>query len=287
MTSKDIVVGLDDRSPWQDAVDWAVDQAVRENRALTLVHVTDTAEELWHDTGGRDRRIGVVPAPRVGELLLDQARSRAVERAPDLLVHAVLRGGTVRDELLAMAREARMLVVGSRRHRTVWSRLVGTTGSAVASRPPCPVVVVHAFHPGDVRRGVLVGIDDTEHARTALRFAFEHASTTARPLTVVHVGLRLTYGVPSDEPEQRLAMAEAIAGLREEYPDVPVRTTVERGDPANVLLRLGRHMHLIVLGTSHLRPIAELLLGSVVVPVVDRATCPVAVVPDDGPGRRA
>ncbi|GAB6987930.1 universal stress protein [Nocardioides pyridinolyticus] len=286
MTSKSIVVGLDDRSPWQEAVDWAVDQAVRENRALTLVHVTDTAEEIWHDTGGRDRRVGVVAAPRVGDLLLDQARSRAVERAPDLLVHAVLRSGAVRDELLAMACEARMLVVGSRRHRTVWSRLFGTTGSAVTSRPPCPVVVVHGMHPGEVRRGVLVGIDDTEHARTALRFAFEQASTTDRPLTVVHVGQKLTYGEPSDEPEQRLAVAEAVAGLREEYPDVPVRTTVERGDPPTVLLRLGKDMHLIVLGTHHRRPMAELLLGSVVVPVVERATCPVAVVPDDTHGRR-
>ncbi|GAB6987698.1 hypothetical protein JCM10369A_42240 [Nocardioides pyridinolyticus] len=103
---------------------------------------------------------------------------------------------------------------------------------------------------------------------------------------MVHVGMRLTYGEPADEPDQRLAIAEAVAGLREEYPDVPVRTTVERGDPPTVLLRLGNDMHLIVLGTHHRRPIAELLLGSVVVPVVERATCPVAVVPDDTQGRR-
>lgn len=280
MTRRHIVVGLDAHDSWQDALDWATDQAGREGRDLTLVHVADAADELWHDPGAHERRSGSVQTPTVAELLLDRARSRVAERAPEVPVHAVLRGGGVRQELLETAREARMLVVGSRRHRTLWSRLFGTLGSAVAQQPPCPVVVVHGNHPGEVRRGVLAGIDDTEHARSVLRFAFEQASLTDRPLTVVHVAPEPTYGDPTDDPEQHLAVSEAVAGLREEFPDVPVRSTVERGDPPTVLLRTGSAMHLIVLGAHHRRPISELLLGSVVAPVVERATCPVAVVPD-------
>lgn len=280
MTRRNIVVGLDAHDTWQEALDWATDQAVREGRELTLVHVADAADELWHDPAGHERRPGVVQTSTPSELLLDRARARVAERAPEVVVHAVLRGGGVRTELLATGRGARMLVVGSRRHRTLWSRLFGTIGSSIAQQPPCPVVVVHGFHPGEVRRGVLAGIDDTEHAVSVLRFAFEQASLTHRPLTVVHVAPEPTYGEPTDDPDQHLAVSEAVAGLREEYPDVPVRTSVERGDPSSALLRIGSAMHLIVLGAHHRRPISELLLGSVVAPVVEGATCPVAVVPD-------
>ncbi len=280
MTSRTIVVGVDAHDTWQDAVDWAADQAAREGRALTLVHVADPAEELWHDPAGHERRLGVPQTATAAERLLEQARDRVAERAPTVDVHAVLRGGAVRSELHAMAHDADLLVVGARRHRTFWERLVGTIGSSVAKSPPCPAVVVHGVHPGEVRRGVLVGIDDTEHALPALRFAFRQASLTGQPLAVLHVAPEATYGTPSDEAEQRLAVSEAVAGLREEFPDVAVRTTVERGDPSRVLLASARAMHLVVLGTHHARPLPELLLGSVVSPVVEQATCPVAVVPD-------
>ena len=172
-------------------------------------------------------------------------------------------------------------MIGARRHRSLWARLFGTTSSAVADEPPCPVVAVHETHPGDVRRGVLLGLDDTEHTRGAVRFAFEQASLTDRPLTAIHVAPHVgEEGAP--DAERELAVSEALAGLREEFPDVPVRTAVERGDPTDVLLRTGQSMHLIVLGAHHRRPISELLLGSVVAPVVEQAACPVAVVPDRG-----
>ena len=280
MTSRTIVVGVDAHDTWQDAVDWAADQAAREGRTLTHVHVADPAGELRHDPDGHERRVGVPPAATVSARLLEEARTRVAQRAPDVPVHAVLRGGAVRTELHAVARDAELLVVGARRHRTLWERLVGTIGSSVTKRPPCPAVVVHAVHPGEVRRGVLAGIDDTEHALPALLFAFRQASMTGRPLTVVHVAPEPTYGTPSDEAQRRMAVSEAVAGLREQFPDVPVQTRVERGDPSRVLLEAGRAMHLIVLGSHHPRPLPELLLGSVVSPVVERATCPVAVVPD-------
>jgi nucleotide-binding universal stress UspA family protein len=283
MNARTIVVGIDSHDTWQEAVDWAVDQAVRERRDITLVHVADAAEELWRDPAGRETRLGVVQTATASELLLDKARARVAARAPGVPVHAVLLNGGVRNALHSVADDAHLLVVGSRRHRTLWSRLFGTIGSAVVRRPPCPAVVVHSPHPGEIRRGVLVGIDDTEHSQAALRFAFEQASSRQLPLSIVHVAPEPTYDEPTDEPERRLEVAEAVAGMREKYPDVPVRTRVERGDPGPVLLRKARQMHLVVLGAHHHRPVSELLLGSVVAPVVDRATCPVAVVPDAEP----
>jgi nucleotide-binding universal stress UspA family protein len=285
-----IVVGLDATDAWQATVDWAAEEAVLEGRDITLVHAADATEELWHDTGGRDVRIGVKESPTVPELLLDRARARVGRRAPGVTVHGVLRGGNVRQVLHGAAQDAHLLVVGSRRHRTTWSRLFGTHGSAVARRPPCPVVVVHAGHPGLVHRGVLVGVDDSEHSQQALQFALRQGSLRQLPVTVLHVAPEpVAAGSSLEVVEEQLHLAEAMAGVRETYPDVHIETMLAQGEPAAALLRAGRRMNLIVVGAHHGRTVSDVLLGSVVAPVVERAACPVAVVPDSphpDPARR-
>lgn len=276
-----VVVGLDGRDHWSRTLDWAVDQAVLEHRPLTVVHAVEAAEELWHDPQGHDTRIGVAAGPAPAQLLLDRARARALARAPGLAVHGVLQSGGTRDVLATAAADAHLLVAGARGHRGPWARLLGSAGTALARRPPCAVVVVHQDHPGRVHSGVVAGVDDTEHSQSALRFAFEQASEHRWPLTVVHVTPQVRPEPRGDRPETRpdLPLATALAGAVEDFPDVPVRTLVEHGDPAGRLLRVGRSANLIVVGAHHGRPISDVLLGSVVRPVVGRAECPVAVVP--------
>jgi nucleotide-binding universal stress UspA family protein len=274
-----IVVGVDSHDTWQDAADWAAGQALLDGRGVTLVHVSDAAEELWHDPAGHDTRVGLAPAPSAADLVLEQARVRVVARAPHVAVHTVLRGGGVRGALHEVAGDAHLLVVGARRHRTLWSRLFGTVSADLVRRPPCPAVVVHTTNPGLVHRGVLAGIDDTERSAAVLDFAFRQASQRALPLTLLHVAPEPTYGPPEDDPEEHRYLAEAVAGLRETWPDVHVQTVIGRGDPTAGILDAGRRMNLIVLGVHEGRSLADLLLGSVVSPVVEQADCPVAVVP--------
>lgn len=276
-----VVVGLDSRDSWVHALDWAVDQAVLEHRPLTIVHAVQAAEELWHDPEGRDTRIGVTTSSPA-QLLLDQARARALERAPDLTVHELLQSGSARDVLSTAAADAHLLVIGAREHRGAWVRLFGSAGTAIARRPPCAVVVVHHNHPGRVHSGVVAGVDETEHSQSALRFAFEQAAEHRWPLTVVHVTPQVRPGRERRRPDERpdLPLASALSGAAEDFPDVSVRTVVERGDdPAGRLLRAGRSANLIVVGAHHGRPVSDVLHGSVVTPVVSRARCPVAVVP--------
>jgi nucleotide-binding universal stress UspA family protein len=69
---------------------------------------------------------------------------------------------------------------------------------------------------------------------------------------------------------------------------VPVRTSVERGEPVSTILRPGTLMNLTVLGAHHGPLVTDLLRGSVVSPVVQQAPSPVAVVPEiPPPGTRS
>lgn len=276
----EIIVGVDPRDDWQRALDWAVDQAAVEGRALTIVHAVEASEELWHDAHGHDNRIGVEERAAPTQLLVDRARERALTRAPGLTVHESLHRGSPRSVLTAAATGAHLLVIGARRHRGPWARVFGTVGTAVTRHPSCPVVVVRTDHPGRVHNGVLVGVDETEHSQAALRFAYRQASLHRWPLTALHVAPDPIpdYG-PDAHVQEQLQLAEAVAGSAEEFPDVPAATRVVFGEPAGCLLRAGMSMNLIVLGAHHGATMSDVLLGSVVVPVVERARCAVAVVP--------
>jgi nucleotide-binding universal stress UspA family protein len=277
----DIVVGLDTHDGWERPLDWAVDQAVLEGRALTIVHAMDGPESLWRSPGGHETRIGVLDRPAPPQLFLDDARVRALTRAPELIVHEVLHSGGPREVLSATASDAHVLVIGARHRGHMWPRLVGSVSASIARRPPSAVVVVHADPRDDRHDGVLVGVDDTGSSQAALRFAFAQASLHGWPLTVMHVAPEtISAGRDAErQQEERLHLANALAGASEDYPDVPVRTVVEQGDPAHCLLAASRATALVVVGAHHGRGISDVLLGSVVVPVVERARCSVAVVP--------
>lgn len=284
----DIVVGLASHDGWERPLDWAVDEARLEGRDLTIVHAMDGPESLWRTPAGHEGRIGVLDRPARPQLFLDDARAHALLRAPGLIVHEVLHSGGPREVLAATASDAHLLVIGARHRRHLWSRLVGSVSASIARRPPSAVVVVHAYRRGDGHDGhdgVLVGVDDTGGSQSALRFAFAQASLRGWPLTVMHVAPERISAGRLQEPagEERLHLANALAGASEDHPDVVVRTAVEQGDPARRLLEAGRTMALVVVGAHHGRAISDVLVGSVVMPVVELARCSVAVVPHRAP----
>ncbi|MGZ5400489.1 MAG: universal stress protein [Nocardioides sp.] len=142
---------------------------------------------------------------------------------------------------------------------------------AITRQAACPVVVVRPHHPGVVRQGVLVGADGSADSSPTLEFAFRQASVRRLPLTALHV---VEHAV--DDPEDHaLLVGEAMAGLRERYPDVPVQVTVGHGHPDNALLAAADRMHLLVVGSHH----GGLTHRSITSAVVEQARCPVAVVP--------
>lgn len=78
---------------------------------------------------------------------------------------------------------------------------------------------------------------------------------------------------------QRVALAESLAGLAEEYPDVTVHVEIDQGAPERYLLRLADRVQLLVVGSHRGTRAEQFMFGSVSVWLVEHATCPVVVVP--------
>lgn len=146
--------------------------------------------------------------------------------------------------------------------------------------------------------GIVVGVDRSEHASDALRFAIEEARHRGCDLTVVEVWARpylvedvgLDAAAVLDEPARQRAeeilraqVEKALDGA-EQPASMTVRT--ESGNPAEVLIRLGRTADLLVVGARGHGGFRHLLTGSVAMQVVHHAPCPVVVVPGRRPAQR-
>lgn len=263
-----VVVGIDGSQRATSALSWAIDQAVLEHRALTLAHAS--------------------PSHVAPQTALDVAAAWSARRAPGLEVHRVVRTADPEELLRTLGRTAAMVVVGSHGRGPVRSRLLGSVGLGLAKHPPCPVVVHRPWHPGRVHTGVLVGVDGSPRSLDVVEVGYRMAAQRHLPLRVVHCALEPVTALtaasgwvpPATDPEaERAALAEIVAGLAEKYPEVHARTEVLPGSPSAALVREGARSDALVLGQHHGGLGATLLSGSVTTEVVERASCPVVVVP--------
>lgn len=282
-----VVFGVDGSESAGHALAWAVDQAVAERRALTLVHAISPLTALrWDQADGGSRLEEATQ--REGLELLGVARKAVAERAPDLEVREVLRVMDSRALLLALSEEAAMVVLGSRGRGPIRSLLLGSVGVALSRHARCPVVIHRPSNPGTVRRGVLVGIDGSQDSRSVLEFAFSQASVLGLPLTVLYsfwdaqaavAGAHRVDVHAREFEEQRLLIAESVSGMGEKFPDVRVDTELARGYPGDCLVRAGAQMHMVVVGAHRGGAASGFVFGSTATTVVEHATCAVAVVP--------
>jgi nucleotide-binding universal stress UspA family protein len=147
------------------------------------------------------------------------------------------------------------------------------------------------------RGTVVVGIDDSEEARAALRWAAEQARLRSAPLKVVHAfqphHLAGVLGIAKLQPDA-VWRTDATRWLddvvREEIGDVVGDLELEphaaQDGPAAAVLSAADGAALIVVGSRGRGATASALHGSVSSAVLRHAFCPVVVVPS-GTGRRS
>ncbi|WP_424527939.1 universal stress protein [Sphaerisporangium viridialbum] len=278
-----VLVGVDGSPAALAAVRWAADDAVRRDRGLRVVHVT----EPWMF----DQSLGTPPGFQ--ESLSDQSRGvlaeaakAARERVPGLAVETASLTGRVRAELLNEARDAVELVVGTRGLGGFMGLVLGSVSMGVAGHAECPVVV--AGHPQDTVHGeVAVGHDGSPESEAALEYAFEEAHLRGARLRAVYAWQMSVY-LPmfaSYTPDLervydmgKRAAKEQLAPWHEKYPQVEVRDAMVRTHPVEALSEASSQADLVVVGSRGRGAIGSAVLGSVSHGVLHHAYCPVAVV---------
>ncbi|GAA3463553.1 universal stress protein [Saccharothrix longispora] len=151
-----------------------------------------------------------------------------------------------------------------------------------------------------VGRPVVVGVDGSESAARAVRWAAREAARRTAPLVIVHACPVVAGHVPEPVPlprsyheavleQGRERLAEAEAEARGTVPEVEVRTELVFGGAAEDLVGRSASAQLVVLGSRGLGGFTGLLVGSIAVAVSTHGHCPVVVVRGSGPeagGRR-
>ncbi|MGJ0558354.1 universal stress protein [Methylocystis sp.] len=289
ITPGSIVLGYDRSQAARRALAWAATQAALENRVLSVVHVitpSTTYPTIALGAGYVDPQLVQRGADENAALELAEARDVLSREFPDVQVETVAVHGTVARVLVDLSRTAACVVVGSHGYGRLASLLLGSVGFELSRTATCPVFVIRPNEPGSVRGGIIVGSDGEPSSAEVIEFAFRQASLRQLALTVVYcvedldapIGTLLDQHAPGVE-KAGLLLSESGAGIAERFPDVTVRWMIGSGSPADVLVRAGSTMDLIVVGHHHDPSFSDVVgLGSVAPEIVQRGSCPVAVV---------
>ncbi|MGI8702761.1 MAG: universal stress protein [Nocardioidaceae bacterium] len=136
---------------------------------------------------------------------------------------------------------------------------------------------------------VVVGVDDRQLSREAVEFAFQAAARRGTGVTGVHawnmphavghdLGDALAEPCAAEEQRLRLLIA-AFAQQRRNYPNVDVEMKLVQANPAHALVTESAGAELVVVGSTGHGGGRILRHGSIRRALLQRADCPVALVP--------
>jgi nucleotide-binding universal stress UspA family protein len=287
MTAKPVVVGVDGSEESLRAVEWGAREAQRRRAPLHIVSVAAMPPRM---------RAHHEPTQTVADALqevsvraLSEATARAGAVAPGLSVDTDLLSGPPATAVTDSGSDAMVLVVGARGMGRFTALLLGSVSRYAATHAACPVIVVREETTA-AQGEIAVGIRSPDDADRPLSFAFEEAVLRDAALVAVHsthwfsaaLG-RAGDGAGHAHREQVAAEAsgiltEAMSGLREKYPAVPVRQDVVHDHPAKALAWYSAHADLVVIGRREASG-PGLAVGAVLHGLLSHARGPVAVVP--------
>lgn len=268
-----IVVGFDGSGASVAALRWAAAEA----------RMYDAMVEAW-----------TVFARNQPALLVANGHEAGAERArivlAEMIEHTAPGAGIVHNavdgspavELVRLSHEADLLVVGSRGHSAVPGLLLGSVSRACLHGAASPVAVVRADQKaGPANRPVVVGIDGSPSARLALNAAVREARVRHTELHVVHAvyseDLGLSLLTPGTDDLLTWGRQLVDAEVAHAVIDVPVRSSVLLGHPADVLTSYSERAALLVLGSRGHGGLPA-LLGSVSAHCAAASACPTLVV---------
>jgi nucleotide-binding universal stress UspA family protein len=273
-----VIVAYDGSADSDRGLDWAIDYARVRGLPIEVYSSSGDLEYLPERT-----------ADQAGELVeswLEAAATRLKDAGVVEWTTTATEGKVV-PELIEASQSASLLVVGAQGHGLLGGMLLGSVSQHLTRHAHCPVVVVRGRHAADSHR-IVVGVDGSEASLEALRFGFEYADAVGGSVVAVH-GRSMTVmngpwdvdvapAVAEELDSAQLLLAESVAGMGEDYPDVPLELQPMPLPAIRALADASLQASLIVVGTRGHGGFMGLMLGSVSSSVLQHAQCPVAVV---------
>ena len=296
-----VVVGIDGSEAARGALLEAVRSASRRGGRVRAITAYEPAEIWgpWSDAPptavGLPDRLQIERAASAAALSLvsDVLTALRPELGSTPEVEVEVLPGRAADLLPDLARDAVELVVGHRGRGSLASAVLGSVGWACVLHAPCAVTVVPSAEP-TATPTVVVGVDGSDNAGVALRYAWQQAVARHARLRIVMAyeapdAWAATYGVPAlpDGGELRRRLRDVVSGiagevqgaLSAELGAVPWDAVAEIGSPVTVLSEESRTADLLVIGHRGRGGLRSALLGSAGLGCVIRSACPTTVVP--------
>lgn len=278
--SKAIVVGSNGSAGSEAALTWALERASRDKHPVIIVHAVD---DRWMSPEFQYHEI----IREAGMDLLQRAKASARGQAPDVEVDIQLRHGSGGSVLREVSKEAALVVVGGHGKRWLDGGPMTDRALQVVSASECPVAVIPVKR-GTGDSGVVVGVDGSEESLQAVAFAAAEADLGGDELTVVLAfkspGRWVEKQLPSSGlaesmvEENRIVLAESVAGLGAQYPDLTVHQRLETNiEPARALVNIADGARLLVIGSRGRGGFSRTVLGSTAHAVLLSVPCPTLV----------
>jgi nucleotide-binding universal stress UspA family protein len=275
-----IIVGIDGSSESRYALDWALTEGARTGQRVTAVLVWQlpTLPPLPLDLGMQAGFWEGLPemyrTMAADELASGLARIRlGIQVASEALATAGDPGTT----LVSLSEGAALLVVGTRARSGLSRGVLGSVTAYCLHHSNVPVAVVPhqgSFH-STTDLPFLVGVDSSDSALAALRWAAAAAQLQSRRLVVLHAA---DPGNPDAAPSPVAPVQDWVEGVLGAERARSVQVVTERGPAASVLLAHAELSDRIIVGAHRRGGFARLLLGSVSSHTALHASCPVIVV---------
>jgi nucleotide-binding universal stress UspA family protein len=276
------VVGFDGSPAAWRALDWATVRVAARGGRLEIVQVVDRG--LGETLMGRDADL---IGPVEEELRLAERHVRAL--APEAAVASRWVDGSPARALLAAAAGATLLVVGTDRRAGGGGARIGSLPLKLAASADCVVAVI-PDSPRPERNAVVVGIDESSFARSALALAVTEATWLGAQVEAVHAwDVPETFGRALDAGQQvePAFVAHELQVVADAVAEVPIARTaaitpiVVRHNPAAALIERGLGAVAVVVGTRGRGRFAASVLGSVSHDLLLNLPCPVLVTPKE------
>ncbi|OLZ73687.1 stress-inducible protein [Streptomyces sp. IMTB 2501] len=297
-----ITVGLDGSPESRAAAEWAAREAMLRGLPVKLVQVWEPVPEPM----AQAPLLGAETHQHWTERIPRESAEGLRLRHPGVEVTTEQLTGRPAEALVNVARDADMLVLGSRGLGGIGGFLVGSVGRAVVAHTERPVVLVradeqatdeHEMDEADIPsaatafRPVVLGLDLAGPDEALLGFAFEAAARRSVPLRVVHgwnpppyyaYGMALEPAVEREMAKgEAVVLSEVLCPWRQKYPDVEVVEQSHYGSPSLLLIDASREASLVVVGRRIRRASVGAHIGTVTHAVLHHSTAPVAVVAHD------